>query len=385
MKTVVFTAAPYGYGPTAKAISIAEELIGECESIFVGMEPGVSLARNSVFSRVIETADRDVWNSESLRTLAQADLLVSALDYRSLPLAAAHGVSSVFIDTLLWLRDEPPPHTELADAYIAQRFFQTVRVSGEKLRHKLMEVGPILPPRLDDLRIPRVPTEALDVVVNFGGLQSPAMRTCADLDYISLTASILSLGLPKKCRVRFSVPRYLQSIPNLHSDICGRFKIEFPTQNEFHALLEECNLLITTPGLETVYEAAATGVPIIFLPPYNATQLLQNRIYMEHSIGVHHVGLPYDSFGPISAKTLNRVTSSLQTQNALHVHNQRLVSKAGDQLAICLDAILADASVILSHVDRNHFLLRSLKPYGRKEAAQVIRERLGTWSPLLST
>jgi hypothetical protein len=36
---------------------------------------------------------------------------------------------------------------------------------------------------------------------------------------------------------------------------------------------------LTTSGIEFTYEAALLGVPTLFLPPFNATQLLQLRYY----------------------------------------------------------------------------------------------------------
>jgi len=385
MKTVVFTAAPYCYGPTAKAICIAEEFFGECEMIFVGMEPGVSLARNSVFSRVMKVNDRDCWDTDSLRVLANADLLVSALDYRALPLAAACGVPSVFLDTLFWLRNEPPPHTELASVYLAQQFFQTPQCSHLEFCDRFIEVGPILPKRLDEWSLPRVKAMPLDVVVNFGGLQSPAMRPGADRDFIMLTSRILEACLPNACRVRFALPRYLQSASGLVSDICNRFTIEYPTQSEFHKALQKCDLLIATPGLETVYEATAAGVPMVFLPPYNATQLLQNRVYVTNKVGLHHLELPYEGFDAITANTLNSITSQIQAQNANHVLNTRLLWQVGEMLAECLNAAFANANVISSNVGHNQFLLRSLRPHGRKAAAQVIKSRWENRSPALVT
>jgi len=118
--TIVMTSAPYCYGPTGKLLCLAESLADHFDLVYVGREPGLSLARTGPFGAVIPLESRDRWETGSRRALRRSEILISSLDYRALNVAYQEGVPSVFFDTLWWLREQAPPFVERSAAYIAE-------------------------------------------------------------------------------------------------------------------------------------------------------------------------------------------------------------------------------------------------------------------------
>lgn len=383
MSLLVFTAAPYGYGPTSKVLCIAEEFMGQHDMVYVGMQPGVSLANNCLFSEVIEITDRNSWNSEALRVLERSELLISALEYRALPLAARRGLPSVFLDTLLWLREVPPPHVELAKIYIAQRFPHPGAGATDYLEKGLHNVGPILPSRLDQPLGVRMKSESLRVLVCVGGLRSPAMAPQADIDYIQLVLALLEDGIPSSARTILALPQYLRfaHLPALAATGC---EVIYPTQQQFYDLLEISDILITTPGLEVVYESIAAGVPLVFLPPYNATQLFQARTYASLGIGLHSIEPAWKSeidvcLLPPRASMLNDITQQVQDRNmSLLFHNRDQLHQLGGDLAERLSIALAAPESLALSACAAHRLLDPLGWDGRERAANAISSVLST-------
>jgi hypothetical protein len=283
MATICTTAAPYCYGPTAKLLCLAEDLAEKHSLVFVGDEPGLSLARQGRFSEVVENSDRDTWNATARDALQRSDLLVSLLDYRSLLIAREYSVPSVFVDTLTWLRQQVPPFADLADRYISQRFFLDPSPGLVETLPRFEWVGPILPRRYDEWTTPRQRVSRV-VLVNFGGLRSPAMRPGADNVYVDWVLQLLAHTELDPALFRVCLPLYLAPSGPRHSRLLPGADLRYLDSQQFYDALDNASLLVTVPGLETIFEAVHVGIPLVLLPPYNGTQLLQMKAYQREDI-----------------------------------------------------------------------------------------------------
>lgn len=373
MGTLVLVAAPYCYGPTSKLLCVAEDLAATHDLVYAGDEPGLGLAKNTFFSKLLTVVDRDRWSAEAIHVLTRADLLVSFLDYRALRIAESYGIPSVFVDTLLWLRQTPLPHTDSVLSYIAQGFFHSLKNSTDGWQpRQLVTVGPILPRVLDGTVRSATRSRELRVLVNFGGLRSPVMLEGADVDYVSMVLRLLKEVTTNDVSVRVCLPAYLRGVfPTQDRTSSRPMTIEFPGRLEFYDSLKNCDLLLTVPGLEAVLEALSIHVPVAFLPPYNATQFHQVQTYRE-------LGVPLFSLWPrYLAEHSVDVDLTIQTkliQQALRRSDLQGRNDLARDLRNGLDRISVTPSLLDESARRGTTLLRMLGESGRSATVRIIEE-----------
>jgi len=373
MSEIVVTAAPYCFGPTSKALCIASELARLHQITYVGAQPGISLARAANCCPVIELTDRDQWSGPALNALLRSRCLISALESRAILVASKHGIPVVFFDTLLWLRPTPPPHFDLASVYVAQSFFRRPTESVLKALKAFEGVGAVFSQNLDALHARGASAPGIRLLVNFGGLTSPAMLPAADIDYVTWILRVLQMtGLPSS-RLTVCLPIQLSRLIPVALHYLPDANIRTPTLDEFHALLSDCSVLITIPGLETVLEAMYLGRPIIFLPPHNATQAIQLRVYRENGVGwcvpASSLELALDGccsdlheatrvVQGLNKKNLSDVGTTARIAQHLCEHSHHLMTNTD-----CAEVVVAD----------NTTLLHALGTNGRESVADIVR------------
>lgn len=371
MAEIVMTAAPYCYGPTSKLLCVAEDLARSHSVIYVGMEPGLSLAKQGPFARVIEVCDRDSWNAEARDALRHARCLVAFLEYRSLKLAASLGVPSLFFDTLAWLRTEPPPFTTGAHAYVAQNYFRTPPLGLIRQLNHFYTVGPVFARQLDQLSVTARINSGLRILVNFGGLLSPVMRPEADCSYVSWVMRMLQGAIPDPSRLTICLPMYLSwYIDTLQAAMPDAY-ITCPGMAEFHAHLSESSALITVPGLETVYEAMYLGRPLIFLPPYNGTQVLQLAEYRRRSICLASLAPPHLSEVDVDTTDPSRLTAEVQQLNKYAADDESLCQALSASLTEAIISVAAFTEA-QEQVIRNRQTIHDLGMEGRRSVVDII-------------
>lgn len=377
MPKILMFATPYGYGPTSKLICVAEELAEAHELIFMSSEPGLSLAKRGPFERLIAVDDRDRWPAAARDALHGAALLVSFLDYRALRPAREAGVPAIFFDTLHWLRVEPLPNTPQAALYIAQNFFEIEGRKTHPLVPRWRQVGPVLPRGLDGKATTGHGGDRVRrILVNFGGLRSPSMLPDADLCYVSWVAKILRSTALDGVDLVLCLPIYLQKHLTVIKKVLPLTELCFPYPNQFLDQLTGCDVLVTVPGLEVVLEAMYLGVPLVFLPPYNGSQLLQSRIYEQRDIALHTLCTKTIPIPGATLSAINSLTQSVQIYNAVAADDDALTDKLGRELAVVLAQALADPRWSADRARHNRELLLDLGSDGRVAAASAIERVL---------
>jgi hypothetical protein len=376
MADIVMTSAPYCYGPTSKLISVAEDLAHTHRVTYVGMEPGLSLASKAPFVHTIQIKDRDYWNTTARRALGKASCFVTFLDYRSLKIAAEHGIPSIFFDTLLWLRTEPPPFSDLADLYLAQAYFRPPPASCTQRLSRFLPVGPVFSKQLDQLSGATIDPKERRILVHFGGLRSPTMRPNADRVYVSWIASILRLARIDKSSLSMCLPIYMADEAASISALLPKARVLCPGTSDFHACLSSATTLVTVPGLEAVYEAMYSGVPLVFLPPYNGTQVMQMRDYEQ--LGIAHACLTPPHLSGINPEThdTNRLTAEVQQLNELAAPDINLRQTFAHELESALLQTSAEQARLEALVGGNRRLIHQLGTDGRQLTVHTIESRV---------
>lgn len=188
-----------------------------------------------------------------------------------------------FVDILFWY-DTPKDHP-IWDAAV-QCFVENFPGVKERLERdyhyqkKPIIVGPII----KDIAKP-VGRDSSIILVNLGGVESRWIIPGKNSRYPSLVVDILRkiatklpgqecvIGLGKKAKSS------LQKV-----ELPQNTTIDTFPQIIFHDLLSRCDLFITSPGLNAVMEAMSVDKPIVFLPPQNASQVLQLAKYESYAI-----------------------------------------------------------------------------------------------------
>lgn len=266
---IAFVAAPYGFGPSSKAIAISSYFPSSINSDFFSDGPALDLALASREFRKCIRLDFNAPPNKVGEIMSRYRSVVFVNTTRFLKACSQKGNSLVFVDTLAWIRRAGISSLPPLNAYFAQRFYNHCFADGLESTGFFQATGAIVPkmfanPKWESIASKKSP------IVHCGGLFSPAMRPGADLNFVAhLCTTLNRMGRP----VRVILPKYLHShfaalaAPDISLIDCSPVDVKEHIESSLFAL--------TTSGIEFTYESALLGVPTLFLPPFNATQLLQ--------------------------------------------------------------------------------------------------------------
>ncbi len=266
---VAFVAAPYGFGPSSKAIAIASHLPNSIERVFYSDGPALDLALASREFRKCIRLDFNAPPNKVGEIMSRYRSVVFVNTTRFLTASSQKGNSLVFVDTLAWIRRSGISSLPPLSAYFAQRFYNHCFADDLESTGFFQATGAIVPkmftnPKWESIASKKSP------IVHCGGLFSPAMRPGADATFVThLCTTLNKMGRP----VRVILPKYLHSqFATLATSGISLIDCS-PVDVKEH--IEGSLFALTTSGIEFTYESALLGVPTLFLPPFNATQLLQ--------------------------------------------------------------------------------------------------------------
>lgn len=377
MAKILLTAAPYSFGPTSKLMCLAQELSSKHELIYVGGTPGLQLALTGHFNEVLDFGNRDAWDEKPTRALRAADLVISAHETRVLLQAQSVPHRTLFLDMLLWARPMPLPDHVRPAAYVAQRFFKPLDRAAWPT-NGVRQVGAILP-RASDTGLnltftPSVRTEpdlvCSRVLVNLGGLRSPRMLGDADLRYAEAVTRMLSAcPVFADSSMDICVPPHMSGHRSWLQRLNPSARFLIADHKEFQTLLSRATLLLTVPGLESVLEAIACGIPLAFLPAHNGTQTLQSRVYRQHGLGLIHLESLLESPSSLS---LVELSQEVQTRNLRLLRTTTVVSR----LSTALDGALSRIDVARARENTRigSQMLASIGKNGSADVSKLIEE-----------
>jgi hypothetical protein len=272
---VGFVEDGWGFGPTAKAMAVAEELEGRATRVFVGQESQLELARHGPFERLVD-ADSMAWpvTPDLKRELDSCSVLVVVMNRRIAQWARRRRIPCVYVDGLAWMRAEAPDVP--GDVrYCAENYPGTAETFDLwRSRFEAAEiVGPIL--SRDTRRRSGEPDDAF--LINFGGLSSHVVDPCTLVTYAG-AMSQCALDALKGTGGRVIITGGRSIIEQLDREmlltIRPGVRLTSLSHAEFLAELRRARLLISSPGKTASNEAAACGVPCIYLPAQSLSQTL---------------------------------------------------------------------------------------------------------------
>ncbi|WP_228979239.1 hypothetical protein [Streptomyces sp. DH12] len=396
---VLLNAQPFGFGPSAAAAVMADELAGRCGGLgYVGGDHTLDLQHVPPYAEVHDvTGASEAAALARLRALAaRYDVLLTAMDFTVAGLARRAGLGVVVYDALAWYWPRiPPVARDAAVLYVAQDFFGVrERLAADPvLAGRAVVVPPIIVPG------PPWRPGGDYVLVNLGGLHHPLWRRSDAFAYARLAVAAVRAGTPPDLPVVVAASG--TTARALHGPAgggavqgdggggtggCGTGDGEGGGtvvadgttvvgtygRQEVLRLLRGAAYTCMTPGLGNVYDAAATGVPTVWLPPANNTQGLQAVSLARHGccdarVDWADLGRPVDYRAPES-EVVARLAAAVREADGDGALRARLAGR------------LAEAAASLGGgPGRARSLARRFGHGGARETADAVVEWAGRW------
>lgn len=290
-KKLLIVAAPFGYGPAARALLLARGLadtadvtilsFGDAYRFIDRFKPGAVACREggfrAAFPRAAELAPFtlvvSVNNEPAVHHLIELDL----------------AARTVFVDSILPWRAAHSPITFAAPlcAYLVQDFPGVEASLAACHAHIVERVAPMVwsgagAGGAGGAGASRQPPLG-HVTLHLGGVTSPLVTWAMlrqPIEQIFLRTHELTRRFGRRLSVIGS--RHLATLtPANADDVVIRADISPPETAE---LLGQSELLLSTPGIGAIFEAMTGGVPTLVLPPMNSTQLLQYGVFTDRGL-----------------------------------------------------------------------------------------------------
>lgn len=291
MKKILIYSIPYGYGPTGKAIAIANELSPMHMVTLTSFHHSLQIMEGCNNVKIIDCKSRNF--SEWDRAIfTDIDILISVMDLRLIKFVAVHfpHIRTVFVDSLFWWRktfDEIPFDT--CDLFLIQTFpgvAERIEQIPLAYRDKFYEVSPIT----TMYNTPAITHAPNHIVLHFGGVNSLIAHWTMYTEYFEyITETVFQRIRDSDITLTVAGNQDLMNyLTAKYSDLPAS-TFQCLSNRSFHETLNTASLLITTCGIEATHEAFQYEVPTIFLPPVNGTQLYQSKVLIQQKLPVIHL------------------------------------------------------------------------------------------------
>ena len=278
-KQVLVVAAPFGYGPAARALLVANGLAAVADSTILSSSDAYRFVERYKSEPVVCRHGGFRASFPHAASLAPFDLVVSLNNQPAVQHLIDIGLATrtVFVDSLLPWRAAHGPAATAAPvlAYLVQDFPGVEACMHACRAQRIERVAPMVWSAAQDggHRRPRG-----GVTLHLGGVTSPLVSwdmLREPIEQILQRTHTLARRFGRRLSVIGS--RHLAGIAPAGADDLTLLADISPSQTA--ALVADSELLLSTPGLGANFEALASGVPSILLPPMNSTQWMQYGVF----------------------------------------------------------------------------------------------------------
>lgn len=287
-KQILIIIAPFGFGPAAKGLYLADKLAVDACLTLVSTGSAYSLVNETALEGV-RCLNGRIHELFTISDLTRFNLIISINNAPAVHILskAGFGGKLVFIDDLLqWRGGIDDINTEgKMLAYLVQDF--PGAAEHLHLCHSYAQSTQLIAPMIwsrsshSDYSSVRQ-----GITLCLGGVTSPLVNWHSIRDQIE--ALICATYESCKNHAQHLTVIGNQSLSELEIgsldgiDVLGAVSPQVSSK-----LIARSELLLTTPGIGTVYEAMVTNTPMLLLPPTNSTQLQQYKVFEEG--GIAHV------------------------------------------------------------------------------------------------
>lgn len=255
----------YGYGPVGKAMHIAREIRD-----LLGPTVRVDLFAPERFAHIAEPGLFD-WTGNGTDAPI-ADLVVAVMNRAEARRASDRGERVIFVDSLAWLWDKPLELRVDVEAYLYQDLpilpVPAANVSGYRNAYA---IGAIAGSGQDLAGAAATPRDrGASVVLSLAGMEN--FETSLERGNVHYPNTLLHA----LSRSRIAIPE-VEIFGNVSTLTRGPYftagmTIGSGTQQDFLRAARRARQSVVAPGLTTIVELCARGLPFSLLPPQNYSQ-----------------------------------------------------------------------------------------------------------------
>lgn len=278
------------------------------------------------------------------QTTDRADVALVINDYRAANAIADLKIPVVYVDSLPYLRTtdaEIPAHGKVA-YYCVQKYPIGLLPLAKPLQTAadIKWIDSITPS-------PRSRRGGRGVVVSLGGLHTYDISGLDGGLASRSAAAYLTLVLFPLVNILQAAGRKLFAVSgNLDADTCRRLRALLPECEKigpqspygFERILDDADLLITSPGSTTILQAMAGNLPTLLLPPQNTSQILNARLYSKP--GADTMPWPADM---LDLEKLEQARSGGLVPASAYVYQSIVDAAASREMSDAIGAVIHEA------------------------------------------
>lgn len=338
--TIYLMPLTFGFGPASHVFAIAQAIRSRAPSVrMVAVADGIAanaLRVAGIFDEVAEQHAGEALPS-GLQKPTDNAIAISVGDFERARAVARRAVPVIVVDALYWMWDRDPLDPRTVDRYFCLAF-----PGVDDRLARLPERGPhvrIIPQIIAETMPPSQSATRDGVLVNFGGVVSPhrvSYRLLSALAKVIHSSVEFSADMLITCSAAAAAALRREGLPP-DTQI---------TELSFSDMLREFGSrwrLYTLPGLSSVWQALATAIPTVLIPPANYSQHQQIAAFRRFVDGVPIVtwddldeyaclppGLPEQRGAELAADMGDRFADDESAQSRLaSVLRQRLRTAPG--------------------------------------------------------
>ena len=309
------------YGSSAVLLSIIEQLSTETICLAFGiakeiLEKGKSeiIEVNNKFCKDVETAIKDI----------DFDSVLVVSNNSNLALYKSMNKKIFFVHIHFFYPNVNTDILKLVDVLFVQKFWNL------KQSYSAVLVGPLIkPPKY-------VNNKKGEIIVNLGGGESRFIQPGVNSDYGQQMLNLIIQIRQHYENKEFIICGGTKIIETIKKDAAANhIKALTLSNNDYLKLLDEAEVLISSPGLNAIFEAMYRNIPISFLPPQNVSQVYQLNEYEKAGIAVKGLNINI----PDSSMTEKEQTVEFLKVIKQKYSNERIVKKQTLTILMQLDYI----------------------------------------------
>lgn len=308
------------YGSSSALLAILEHLDSENTAFVWGVTSEILTTDKNIH----HTINADNKDNEFVRKFINNEYFDAVLVVSNLSNISTYldkNLPVFYVDLHHWYPSEKK-HRVWTDA--KKCFIEKFFVENKQIPANAIEVGPLI--KTENIHHEK---EKL-ILVNIGGGENRWIKPGQNSNYMSLIIDLLKDVFYEFADYKIFVAAGKKSVASLNNEIPQNIIIKTFPQNEYLKLLSNAEYLFTSPGLNAVFEGMYYGSKLIFLPPQNASQILQLKYYEEAELLKRGLNLTEfsNNFQSLQDINLNEKKLTQEVLNALNkIENNETIKK----------------------------------------------------------
>lgn len=272
-KTIVLISNPFGFGPTGKAVAVAEEFLrrGYKDIVFLGTKFTLDIVGNNFTKIVLDERNQELL--ENAISKIENPFVISSQNRFAIYVANRLKIPSAFIDGLSWFWGDIPPDHLLADHV----FWMNYPNIQSKIPSGVYNKIHITPAIIDYSKVKK---NKSGVLIHLGGCKNPLIDIFP-YDYLDLISDAINSN---NTYLKVKIAGGTEVLDYLKKKISNK-NVTFLSNNhsEFIEHLSTSKHFITTAGQTATLEAFSMCIPTTFIPPMNLSQLALMELLNVHN------------------------------------------------------------------------------------------------------